>query len=505
MSIPSGEPSPCMRRNSTGLQRRDLLLTGSLALAAQFAATVALTALLTVTSALAQQPAPRPHIVYIVADDLGWKDVGFHGSDIKTPNIDKLAQGGARLEQFYIQPMCTPTRAALMTGRYPFRYGLQTLVIPTPSKYGLPTDEWLLPQALKQAGYSTAMVGKWHLGHADRKLWPRQRGFDYHYGSMIGEVDYFTHSSEHVKDWFGDNQSVNEEGYVTQLWGKDAVARINAHDPNTPLFLYLAFTAPHAPYQAPEAYLNQYSHIQDPTRRAYAAMVTSMDDEIGKVVAALTEKKMRENTLIVFMSDNGGNRNAKFSGDVDVSKLNLPADNGPYRGGKGDLYEGGTRAAALANWPGRIKPGEVKEVMHVVDMFPTLAGLAGAKPDTGKPLDGLNVWSTISEGKPSSRQEVVYNIEPFRGSVRVGDWKLIWRTTLPSQLELFNIAQDPYEKANLADKNPQIVASLQKRIEELARESAKPLFLVDAFSAAWGAAHGAPSLPSEDAFFTQGD
>jgi arylsulfatase A-like enzyme len=168
---------------------------------------------------------------------------------------------------------------------------------------------------------------------------------------MIGEVDYFTHSSDNVKDWFRDNSPVKEEGYVTQLWGKDAVARVNAHDPSTPLFLYLAFTAPHAPYQAPDAYLDQYSHIQDPTRRAYAAMVTCMDDEIGKVVAALTEKKMRENTLIVFMSDNGGNRNAKFSGDVDVSKLNLPADNGPYRGGKGDLYEGG-----LGSPPSRTGP-----------------------------------------------------------------------------------------------------------------------------------------------------
>ena len=134
-----------------------------------------------------------------MADDLGWKDVGFHGSDIKTPNIDKLAQDGARLEQFYVQPMCTPTRAALMTGRYPCRYGLQTLVIPTPSKYGLPTDERLLPQALKEAGYKTAMVGKWHLGHADRKFWPRQRGFDYHYGSMVGEIDYFTHSSGNIR------------------------------------------------------------------------------------------------------------------------------------------------------------------------------------------------------------------------------------------------------------------------------------------------------------------
>jgi len=224
---------------------------------------------------------PRPNIVYIVADDLGWKDVGFHGSDIKTPNIDKLAREGARLEQFYVQPMCTPTRAALMTGRYPLRYGLQTLVIPTPGKYGLPTDEWLLPQALKQAGYRTAMVGKWHLGHADRKYWPRQRGFDYHYGAVLGEIDYFTHSSMKVRDWYRNNQPVKEEGYVTQLLGKDAVAKINEGDGKTPLFLYLAFTAPHAPYQAPKPYLEQYKNIADPTRRAYAAMVTCMDDEIG--------------------------------------------------------------------------------------------------------------------------------------------------------------------------------------------------------------------------------
>jgi arylsulfatase A-like enzyme len=204
---------------------------------------------MTISFAADQQGAPHPHIVYIVADDLGWKDVGFHGSDIKTPSIDTLAQEGARLEQFYVQPMCTPTRAALMTGRYPFRYGLQTLVIPTPGKYGLPTDEWVLPQALKDAGYRTVMVGKWHLGHADRKYWPRQRGFDYHYGAVLGEIDYYTHASSNVRDWYRNNKPVKEEGYVTQLLGKDAVARIMEHDPKTPLFLYLAFTAPHAPYQ----------------------------------------------------------------------------------------------------------------------------------------------------------------------------------------------------------------------------------------------------------------
>jgi arylsulfatase A-like enzyme len=497
-SSPVDKPVPQLGLET--LSRRDLLLGGSSALAAASIATVA-----PATPALAQSPARRPHIVYIVADDLGWKDVGFHGSDIETPNIDKLAQEGARLEQFYVQPMCTPTRAALMTGRYPCRYGLQTLVIPTPSKYGLPTDEWLLPQALKDAGYRTVMVGKWHLGHADRKFWPRQRGFDYHYGSMVGEVDYYSHSSANVLDWYRNDRPVKETGYVTQLWGADAVAQVNAHDPKTPLFMYLAFTAPHSPYQAPQEYIDKYRSIEDPTRRSYAAMISCMDDEIGKLVSAIEKKKMRENTLIVFMSDNGGNRTAMLAGDSDVSKLKLPADNGPYRGGKGMLYEGGTRVAALANWPGRIKPGEVGGMMHVVDMYSTLTQLAGADVSKAKPLDGIDVWSTISSGAPSPRREIVYNIEPFRGGVRIDDWKLIWRTPLPSALELYNIPQDPSEKTNLADSNPAIVAKLQKRIEQLAKESVKPLFLVDAFTVIKGVAHGAPSLPGDESYFTQGD
>jgi arylsulfatase B len=501
-------PQGATAADGGGLPRRDFLQAGSSFALARFAGAFAppmICSNLTTTVASAQQNAPHPHIVYIVADDLGWKDVGFHGSDIKTPHIDKLAHDGARLEQFYAQPMCTPTRAALLTGRYPLRYGLQTLVIPTPSKYGLPTDEWLLPQALKDTGYRTVMVGKWHLGHADRKFWPRQRGFDYHYGAMVGEIDYFTHSSGNVRDWYRNDRPIKEQGYVTQLFGKDAVARIIEHDPKTPLFLYLAFTAPHAPYQAPKEYLDKYKHIADPTRRAYAAMISCMDDEIGKVLAALDKKKMRDNTLVVFMSDNGGNQSAMLSGDADVSQLKLPADNGPYRGGKGMLYEGGTRVAALANWPGRIKPAEVQGAMHVVDMFPTLIGLAGSKASKAKPLDGLDMWPTLSEGKPSPRQEVVYNIEPFRGGLRVGDWKLIWRTPLPSSLELYNIPQDPSEKSDLAASNPQKVAELQKRIEELARESAKSLFLVDAFASVKHGAHGPPALPTEDAYFTQGD
>jgi arylsulfatase A-like enzyme len=434
-----------------------------------------------------------------MADDLGWKDVGFHGSDIKTPNIDKLAETGARLEQFYAQPMCTPSRAALMTGRYPHRYGLQTAVIPSAGTYGLATDEWLLPQALKEAGYKTAIVGKWHLGHADRKYWPRQRGFDYQYGPLLGEIDYFTHSAHGVMDWYRDNKPLEEVGYATTLLGKDAVKLIESHDPKTPLFLYLTFTAPHAPYQAPQEYLDKYKNITDPNRRAYAAMVTAMDDEIGKVIDALEKRKMRDNTLIIFQSDNGGPRSAKFTGEVDTSKGTIPADNGPYRDGKGMLYEGGTRVVALANWPGHIKPGTVvDQPIHMVDMYPTLTALAGASLAKTKPLDGLDTWSTLSEGKPSPRDEVVYDIEPFRAAVRQGNWKLVWQATLPSRVELFNLAQDPSEKTNLASQNPQKVAELQQRIEALAQEAVQPLLLMEAFRTTWNALTATVALPSEE-------
>ncbi len=453
-----------------------------------------------VSPAAAQPASPRPHIVYILADDLGRKDVGFHGSDIRTPNIDRLAEGGARLEQFYSQSMCTPSRAALMTGRYPHRYGLQTVVIPSAGRYGLATDEWLLPQALKEAGYRTAIVGKWHLGHADRKYWPKQRGFDDQYGPILGEIDYFTHSAHGKTDWYRDNVLVEEEGYATRLLGEDAARLISGHDPKTPLFLYLAFTAPHAPYQAPNEYLEKYAHIADPSRRAYAAMITAMDDEIGRVVAALEKRGMRENTLVVFQSDNGGPRSAMFTGEIDMSKSTIPADNGPYRDGKGTLYEGGNRVVALANWPGHLKAGSVVDApIHMVDMYPTLAGLAGASLARCKPLDGLDVWPTLAGGKASPRDEVVYSIEAFRAGIRKGDWKLVWLATLPSRVELFDLAKDPAEKTNLAGSNPQKVAELQQRVEALSREAVPALFLTEAFGVAKGVLFSSVSTPEEEA------
>jgi arylsulfatase A-like enzyme len=448
------------------------------------------------------QQAARPNIVHVVADDLGWKDVGFNGcKDIHTPNLDALAAGGAKFTQFYVQPMCTPTRACLMTGRYPFRYGLQTAVIPSVSAYGLDTTEWLLPQCLAEAGYRTAIIGKWHLGHADKKYWPRQRGFDYQYGAMIGELDYFTHDEHGVLDWFRDNQPVKEEGYTTTLLGQDAARLIAEHDTSRPLYLYLAFNAPHTPYQAPKEYIDRYSSIEDPTRRTYAGMVACLDDEIGRVVAALEKRKMRDNTLILFQSDNGGTRSALFAGVMaDMSKVKLPCDNGPYREGKGTLYEGATRVCALANWPGHIQAQTVDGLIHAVDLFPTLAALAGATTAKSKPLDGVDVWDTISRGKPSPRAEILYNIEPFRGAVRQGDWKLIWRTLLPSSTELYDLAHDPSERNNLAAAQPDKVAAFQRRLDALAKESAKPLFLEDQFKIVMKGMNGEPVLPIDEAF-----
>ena len=448
------------------------------------------------TPAVAEEPT-RPNILYIVADDLGWKDVGFHGSDIRTPTLDALAAGGARLEQYYAEPMCTPTRAALMTGRYPLRYGLQTGVIPQGHTYGLATDEWLLPQALKDAGYETAIVGKWHLGHADPKFWPRQRGFDHQYGPLIGEIDYFTHKVDEAVDWYRDNQVVVEDGYSTTLLGDDAVKLVEGHDPSVPLFLYLAFNAVHTPYQAPQQYLDQYAAIEDPSRRAYAASATAMDDQIGRVVAALDEKGMLDNTLIVFQSDNGGVRDALFAGAItDMSTVVLPADNGPYRDGKGTVYEGGTRVVALASWPGHIQAGTtVNEMIHTVDMFPTLVTLAGGDTSRSKPLDGMDVWGTISEGKPSPRTEVVYNVEPQRAGVREGDWKLVWKTMLPQSVELYNIAEDPSETKNLAAEHPDKVADLERRANQLAAEAASPILLDIEIKKMLDGLHLPPSLP----------
>ena len=425
--------------------------------------------------------ADKPNIVFILADDLGNADLGYRGSDIKTPNIDKLAKEGVRLESFHGMPVCTPARAALMTGRYPMRQGLQTLVIFPNHKYGLPTDERTLPQALKEAGYRTAMVGKWHLGHADQKYWPQNRGFDHFYGNLVGEVDYFTKMRGGLVDWQRNGKFLQEKGYYMTLIGDEAVRLIGEQGKDKPLFLYFASLAPHAPYQAKKADQDRYgSTIKDPTRRTYAAMITSLDDQVGRIVAALEKRGLRENTLIIFSSDNGGPRSAVAASGAHsraereasgVKQESLPASNGDLRGGKGSLHEGGVRVPTIFNWPARLKPRVVDEPLHMVDIMPTALALAGAKENPAdKPLDGKDIWATVAEGEPSPHDDILVNVEAFRGAIIKGKWKLVKIALLPGKTELFDLTADPGEKTDLAAENPEVVRDLESRLMGYAQQ-----------------------------------
>lgn len=429
----------------------------------------------------AGEPKNKPNIVYFLADDLGWGDVGWHQGEIRTPNLDRLASAGARLEQFYVQPVCSPTRAALLTGRYPMRHGLQVGVVRPWAQYGLPLAERTLPQALREAGYETAIVGKWHLGHYRPEYLPTRRGFIHQYGHYNGALDYFTHVRDGGFDWHRDDRVNRDEGYTTHLLAKEAVRLVENHDPSHPLFLYVAFNAVHAPHQVPERYKATYAHLKEP-RRTYAGMLAALDEAVGEVVAAVERRGMRKDTLFLYSSDNGG------------PSPGVVTSNGPLRGAKATLYEGGVRVPAVAAWDEHIKAGSVvNSPMHAVDWYPTLLGLAGARLEQPLPLDGRDIWATITRGAPSPHKEILLNAAPAASAIRVGDWKLIVRSVgrgagndvledegaqpppaRGGSVELFNIAEDPYEKRDQSSVNPAKVAELRARYERLAREAVPP-------------------------------
>ena len=398
----------------------------------------------------------KPNIVYFLADDLGWKDVGYNHSEIKTPQLDSLAAEGVRLEQFYVQSLCTPTRAALMTGRYPYRYGLRTI---TPwIQYGLPVEERTLAEALRESGYTTAIVGKWHLGHNDPKYLPTNRGFDHQYGCYCGAIDYFTHKRGEGLDWHRDDKALVEEGYATELIAKEAARLIQEHNTEKPLFLYVSFTSPHMPLQAPQRYIEQYMTIRGETRRKYAAMVTCMDVAVGEIVAALDGRGMRENTLIIFSSDNGGAKNCGSS-------------NTPFRGHKKSDYEGAIRVPAFLTWPKRLKPASISEPLHIIDIYPTLITLAGGSLEQALPLDGMDAWATLADGAPSPHEEILLNISPERAALRRGKWKLI---KTGKEVELYDLEADPSENRNLARSNKAKRAELLERIDFYMKDKVPP-------------------------------
>lgn len=430
---------------------------------------------LVVASSGPVRAAEKPDIVFFLIDDLGYADCGFNGGkDIRTPHIDALAKGGTNLAAHYVQPVCSPTRAALMTGRYATGTGVYTIVRPG-AKWGLPLEERTLASALKEAGYTTAITGKWHLGEFDPAYVPTSRGFDHQYGHYFGAIGYFTHIRDGKPDWYRDGKPLQEEGYSTELVAREACRLIGAQAKGKPLFLYVPFNGVHSPLQAPEKYLEPYANLSE-KRKTMAGMLSAVDEAIGQIVTALEKAGRRKNTLIVFSADNGG-------------PTNFSNDNGPLRGGKGTLYEGGVRAAAFANWPGRIPAGAtLQEPMHVIDWYPTLVKLAGGSLEQKRPLHGRDVWPMLTQGAKSPHESILLVQNPQRAAVRVGDWKLLMNASesiedaVPQGRAkadrakvgasgLYNLATDVGEKNDLAAQEPERVKAMQATLEAYLRDA----------------------------------
>jgi arylsulfatase A-like enzyme len=433
----------------------------------------------------------RPNIVVIVADDLGWADVGYHGGNIDTPSLDRLAEQGVQLNRFYTTPICSPTRAALMTGRDPIRLGVAYGVIMPWDNIGVNPAEHFMPESFGAAGYQTAMVGKWHLGHAQMTYHPNERGFEHFYGHLHTEVGFYPpFANVGGKDFQVNGVTADDEGYETYLLADEVSRYIRERDAQKPFFVYMPFIAPHTPLDAPAELQEKYKDIDtdlpparsnqtDSTRRIskmlmresarpmYAAVVDGMDQAIGQVLNTLDEEGLSDNTIVLFFSDNGG---AAYSYGG--------ADNAPLRGGKGETFEGGIRVVSLMRWPEKLQGGQIfDQVMTVMDVFPTLADAAGVDPLNTFEFDGSSLWPSISEGTTHTREDMIMFASeiPIYGSFKLtafdNTWKLVQEmeqdqlsTTVTNYL--FKIADDPNEYNNLAAEYPDIVVSMSKAISE---------------------------------------
>jgi len=433
--------------------------------------------------------ATRPNVIIFVADDLGWSDVSFRGGPIDTPSIDRLVAEGMELHRFYATPICSPTRAALMTGRDPMRLGVAYGVILPWHTIGIHPDEHFMPESFEAAGYQTAMVGKWHLGHAQQTYHPNERGFEHFYGHLHTEVGYFPpFSNVGGKDFQRNGISIDDQGYETYLLADEASRYIRERDKQRPFFLYMPFIAPHTPLDAPDDLKAKYEDLKDDRKAArsnntdrtrqiarlmgipsgrqmYAAVVDAMDQAVGRVLATLDEQGIADDTIVLFFSDNGGAAYATGG-----------ADNVPLRGGKGETFEGGIRVVATLRWPGKIPAGSrLDSIMSVMDVFPTLAQAAGVEAHNTRKLDGRSLWPAIAGGKPMARSSYLYfaSETPIRGAFSLtafdDEWKLVQEIRqglLSADVSnfLFRIADDPNEHNNLAAEHPDVVAKMADAI-----------------------------------------
>lgn len=420
----------------------------------------------------AADAATKPNFVLFLADDLGWADVPWHGSSYRLPHLAQLAQEGVRLESHYVHPMCSPTRAALMTGRYASRFGVTAAQNPRALPFGTVT----LASALRSAGYETAITGKWHLG--SKPEWgPQKFGFDHGYGSLAGGCGPYDHrykTGQFTQTWHRDGKLIEEEGHITDLIAREAVQWLEQRA-GKPFFLYVPFTAIHVPMDEPDQWQQMNAHLTDPGQRLRAACASHMDDAIGQVLAVLDRKKLRDNTLVIFLSDNGAhppsdNQGGPYPGEY--ARVKVGNDNAPLRGHKSQVYEGGIRTPGVIHWPARLKAGEVHTPLHAVDWMPTLCSLAGAQCGADLKLDGTNIWPVLTQEQTQLPPRTLYSAAPgFRAQmVRHGDLKLVVTKGTGKKettYELFDLASDLGETKNLAAEKPDLLAEMKQRLAEI--------------------------------------
>ena len=426
----------------------------------------------------------RPNVMIIIADDLGWKDVGYNGSEISTPNIDRLATDGIELQRYYSQPTCSPTRASLMTGLSAPRTGVLQ-PIDKNLQSGLPRSLKLMPEYFQDAGYRTALMGKWHLGHAFADQLPNARGFDTSYGNLLGGIGYWDHVHGGGLDWHRDGQTLREEGYVTHLLSREITSYLSDAESSTPFFLVASFTAPHKPNEAPADTVQRYRQLDNPQRRTHAAMVDELDQAIGQVLQALEDARLSDNTLVWFISDNGGllpgaifpqlqpvlERLSQWfpppwnTDTFEFMRSNIMdggSDNGPFRRGKGSIYEGGIRVPSAIYWPGTIAAQTLDQRVTVQDVMPTVLQAAGITLPGSTTLDGSSRWQAVVTGEPFDPTDFVAN--GFDGQAYLqGDWKLVVRGT--GDEELYQLDNDPTEAHNVIDQNAAITSELREKLK----------------------------------------
>ncbi|MDZ4687984.1 MAG: sulfatase-like hydrolase/transferase [Planctomycetaceae bacterium] len=419
----------------------------------------------------AAAPTVKPNFVFLMADDLGWADVAFHGGNAPTPQLDRLAREGLELAQHYVAPVCSPTRTGLMTGRCWSRFGVTN----PQNERALPWDTVTLPRALQSVGYDTCLTGKWHLGSLPEQG-PNHFGFDHSYGSLAGGVSPWNHrykQGPHSQTWHRNEQLLEEPGHVTDLIAAEAVRWIESRG-NKPFFLYVPFTAVHLPIKEPDEWLQRVPEaIRGDVPRHYAACVMHLDSAVGRILAALEKSGKRDNTLVVFTSDNGGstaeNNDLKYPDDQ-CPNGKLTGNNTPWRGQKGDLYEGGTRVSTIVHWPGRVSTGRTDCPVQIIDWMPTLCSLAGYRSADDLKWDGTNLAPLLFDRRELPERSL-YAVAPgWRSrSLRRGDWKLIIHGAGDARrLELFDLSHDPAESKNLSVEQPERVRRLLSELDELA-------------------------------------